>query len=201
MSREAFGLVLAAQALYGVLQFVVDNGPAFHGARLAASDALDEDARGSLIRVRVQLAMACALVEIAVGVAGGQSLLIATSPFGIALVLWALLNYWEPFGHGDAKPWSAYLILRAVGPAAAAGWFLAVGASFPLYLAGVIECAALLLVAISFRLGMGSAPRLALNATRGPWRIVATIGLPTMLWQASLASGTILLGIGGVAGA
>src|SRR5688500_8126409 len=58
MSHSAFGTVLAAQALYGVLQFVVDSGATYHGARLAAGGMLDAATRSSIIRVRLQLAAA-----------------------------------------------------------------------------------------------------------------------------------------------
>jgi O-antigen/teichoic acid export membrane protein len=201
MSRESFGAILAAQALYGVLQYVVDNGPAFHGARLAAAGALTQDVRGSLIRLRLQLAAACGIAIVAVGFAGGYALLRASAPFALALVLWALLNYWEPFGEGDGRPWSAYLVLRAAGPALAAGVLLVAGHRFPLVLAGLIECAALAGVALFFRLRMVSSAGLALRAGRGPWLVVATVGLPSMLWQASLASGTVLLGIVGATAA
>src|SRR5690349_14770255 len=39
MDRSAFGTVLAAQAIYGVMQFLVDSGPTYHGARLSAANS------------------------------------------------------------------------------------------------------------------------------------------------------------------
>src|SRR2546423_9753385 len=55
LSASEFGTVLAAQALYGVLQFLVDNGPAWFGARVAATGRLDPADRNTLIRMRLEL--------------------------------------------------------------------------------------------------------------------------------------------------
>ena len=115
LPRTTFGAVLAAQALYGVLQIVVDSGAAFHGARLAAAQTLDAPKRASLVRIRLQLAAAAAVVTFAVGLAGGWISLQANAPFAAALVLWALFNYWEPYGLGDARPMSVYLVLASGG--------------------------------------------------------------------------------------
>ena len=87
MSRETFGSVLAAQVLYGVLQIVVDNGAAWHGARLAAAGALDDAVRASLVRVRLQLCFPAALVGLAIAAAGGWQLVAPTAPFIVALFL------------------------------------------------------------------------------------------------------------------
>jgi len=54
MPRDRFGTILAAQALYGLLQIAVDNGSAWHGARIAAAGALDDDRRGEIFRIRLQ---------------------------------------------------------------------------------------------------------------------------------------------------
>lgn len=193
LPRSSFGTVLAAQALYGVLQFVVDNGATFHGARLAAALKLDAPTRASLVRVRLQLAAAAAGVTFAVAAAGGSRSLEANAPYTAALVLWALFNYWEAYGLGDGRPLSVYLVLRAVGPAAGAVLFLALGATLPAYAAGIAECLSLLVVEACFRLRPLDAFRAALRARRGPWRRVVAVGLPSIAWQIGLASGTILL--------
>ena len=201
MTRSGFGTVLAAQALYGVLQFVVDNGAAFHGARLAAARALDARTRASIVRVRLQLAALAALVMFAIAAVGGARSLTATAPFAAALVLWALFNYWEPYGLGDGRPWSAYLVLRSVGPPACAIPFLIAGGFLPLYVSGIAECVSLLAIAFLFRLHLFRALRSALSAGPGPWRRVLTVGLPSIAWQVGLASGTVLLAATGSAAA
>jgi O-antigen/teichoic acid export membrane protein len=201
MTRSAFGTVLAAQALYGVLQFVVDNGAAFHGARLAASGTLDPRTRASIVRVRLQLAFLSGLVMLSIGAVGGVRLLTATAPFAAALALWALFNYWEPYGLGDGRPWSAYLLLRSLGPPASAIPFLVAGGSLPLYVAGCAEWLSLLAIACSFRLHPLRTLRAAASARRGPWRQVLTVGIPSIAWQIGLASGTVMLAATGSAAA
>jgi len=201
MSREAFGTVLAAQALYGVLQFVVDNGAAFHGARLASVHRLDSSSRSSLVRVRLQLAAVGSVVLIAVGAGGGLRFLSANGPYVIALFLWALFNYWEAYGLGDGRPWSAYLVLRAWGPLLATLPFLVDGRHAPVYVAGVAECASLFLLLSLLRLQPLESLRAAVRAARGPWRSVITIGLPSLAWQVGLGSGTIVLALAGHPGA
>jgi O-antigen/teichoic acid export membrane protein len=197
MTREAFGTVLAAQALYGVLQLVVDNGTAFHGARLASRHRLDAASRSSLVRVRLQLAAPGLVVLAGVGVGGGLSFLSANAPYVIALVLWALFNYWEKYGVGDGRPWSAYLVLRAWGPVLATLPFLVDGRHAPVYLAGLAECASLLLLLVVWRVRPLQSLLAAMRAMRGPWRSVITIGLPSLAWQVGFGSGTIVLALAG----
>jgi O-antigen/teichoic acid export membrane protein len=197
LPRTTFGAVLAAQALYGVLQIVVDSGAAFHGARLAAAQKLDAPSRASLVRIRLQLAAAAAVVTFAVGVAGGWISLQANAPFAAALVLWALFNYWEPYGRGDARPMSVYLVLRAVAPAVFACAFLGFGTTLPAYAVGVAECLSLVAVEAYFHLQPVAALRAALKAARGPWRRVAAVGVQAIAWQIGVASGTILLATSG----
>lgn len=197
MTRAEFGTVLAAQALYGVLQFVVDNGAAFHGARLASSNKLDDVSRSSLIRVRVQLAAVGCIATIALGAAGGVHFRLANAPYVIALGLWALFNYWEPYGLGDGRPWSAYLVLRAWGPGVATLPFLLAGRHSPVYIAGAAECVCLILLLGLLRLRPLESLRAAARASRGPWRSVIAIGLPSLAWQIGLASGTIVLALAG----
>lgn len=193
MSVSTFGAVLAAQALYGVLQIVVDNGAAWHGARLAATETLDDGSRGSLVRIRFQIAIVAACIGVAIGAAGGTTSLVATLPFMAALVLFALLNVWEPFGLGDARPWSLYILARSTAPAAAALALLAAGASFPPVLAGLLEVVVIVGVAQRFRLGLWRSLQLGLRASGGPWRSVTEIGLTAVIGQFGLASGTVIL--------
>jgi O-antigen/teichoic acid export membrane protein len=197
MPRHAFGAVLAAQALYGVLQFAVDNGAAFHGARLAAAGRLDDAERASLVRLRLQLALPAMVLACAAGAVGGRRFLEAVAPFAVALALFALLTYWERFGLGDSGPWSAYVVLRAAGPAALAVAFLAAGGTLPVFLPGAVECGVIVVVALAFGLRPLTNLVRASSARRGPWRNAIDIGLPNVIGQLALASGTVLLGMFG----
>jgi O-antigen/teichoic acid export membrane protein len=201
MTLDDFGTVLAAQALYALLQYVVDNGPAFYGARLAATGRLDDVSRGPLVRLRLQLAGIAAALALGLAAVGGSELLVAVAPFALALVLFALFPYWEHFGLGESGPWSAYVILRSAGPALVAVAFLAASAGFPLFLAGVVECVVIVLLVVAFRLRAVQSLRLALSAGRGPLRESMTIGFPTIVSQIGLASGTVLLAVSGAAAA
>ncbi len=201
MPTDDFGAILAAQALYSVLLLVVDNGSGMHGARLAAAGSLGAGARASLVRLRLQLAFAMAILAVTVGLLGGRQSFLAIGPFVVALVLFAAFGYWERFGLGDSGPWSAYLVLRAFGPAFAAAGCLVASVEFPLVLAGVIECIAILLVAGFFRLRPRVDLVAALSARPGPWRTVVAVGLPAILWQIGLSSGTVLLSTFGAAAA
>jgi O-antigen/teichoic acid export membrane protein len=193
MSSETFGAVLAAQAVYSFLQIVIDNGPGLYGARLAASQRIDAEARGSIVRVRVQLGFICAVAALAVGSAAGARSLEATIPFAVALVLFAALNYWEPYGMGDVRPWSSYVVLRSAAPAGVAFACFALGRSFAPPLAGAAECAVILTIATAFRLSAHRAVRGALTAPRGPWRSVTRIGLPVVIGQLGFACGAVVL--------
>jgi O-antigen/teichoic acid export membrane protein len=201
MSPATFGTVLSAQALYGILVILLDNGAAFYGARQVAAGSLDGEHRESLIRVRLQLALAAAAIALAVSVAGGPTMVIAVAPFTVALILFALLNYWEPFGHGDARTISAYLAARSLAPALGAVAVLAIGIRFPPYLAGLLECAAIVVVGGSFAALSLRDARLAVRAPRGPWRGVLHIGMPTLLFTVAIGSGTVLLASFGAAAA
>jgi O-antigen/teichoic acid export membrane protein len=196
-----FGLVLTAQALYGLLQYAVDNGTAFHGARLAAAGRLDEATRSSIIRARIELAGIAAGVTVLVGLVGGARLLQAVGPFVVALFMFALLTYWDRFGRGEGGPWSAYLVLRAVGPAVAAGGALLAGGELPIFVPGGVECAGIAGVAIAFRLRPVADLRAGLRGSRVAWRASVSVGLPNLAWQIGLLSGPVLLGVAGAAAA
>jgi O-antigen/teichoic acid export membrane protein len=197
MDRSAFGTVLAAQAMYGVMQFVVDNGPTFHGARLTAAHSLDEPSRSSIVRVRMQIAALAALATVALSAGGGQSLAAASVPYVVALFLWGLFNYWESYGRGDGRPLSSYLVLRAAGPPAFAIPFVISGVAMPVFAPGIAECASLIVVSALFHLHPLRSLASAARAGRGPWRKVITVGAPSIAWQIGLASGTIVLVISG----
>lgn len=199
LSPDAFGLVLAAQALYGVLQYAADSGSALYGARLAAGGRLDDPQRAAIVRLRLQVAVAGVTIALAVGVIGGRDMLMAISPFSLALFLFAVLTYWERYGAGDSGPWSAYLVLRSAAPATAAAVALLLGRNLPLPAAGAAECAAIVLVGAAFRLRPGAALVSARSARPGPWRSVVAIGLPSLLWQLGLAFGIVVLGASGAA--
>jgi O-antigen/teichoic acid export membrane protein len=201
MSSKTFAAVLAAQVTYGFLQIVIDNGPGLYGARLSASHRIDTGLRGSIVRVRVELGVACALLCVAVGAAGGVLSLRATLPFALALVLFAALNYWEPYGEGDIRPWSTYVVLRAAAPAGLAALCFGLNEAFPVWLAGVAECAVIVIIAGAFRLRTYEGTRAALSAGRGPWRSVTRIGLPVVVGQLGFACGTIVLNATGAAAA
>jgi O-antigen/teichoic acid export membrane protein len=201
LSRESFGAVLAAQALYALLQFVVDNGSAFHGARLVAQGRLDDRERARIARLRLELAGGSAVVLLAVGLAAGGTSLTAAAPFAAALVAWALFRYWEPFGRGDGRPFSLYVVLRSWAPALVAAPFLLADAAFPVYAAGLAEIAALVALAAAFRMRLVGQLRDALRAPRGPWLSVALLGGPIVLFQLTLATGTVLLNAVGLAAA
>jgi len=201
MSTEAFGTVLAAQTLYGFLQIVIDNGPGFYSARLAASRRLDAQTRGSIMRVRLQLAFGAAGVALVIAAVSGTRSLEATAPFAVALLLFGALNYWESFGLGDVRPWSSYVGLRSLAPAVAALAFFVVGRSFPLVLAGFAECSVIIIVALAFKLSSQAGVTRTFSAPPGPWRSVTRIGLPVVIGQMGLASGTILLNATGSAAA
>jgi len=201
MSITDFGTVLAAQALYGILVFVVDGGSAFYGARLEAQDQLNAERLGSVVRVRLQAAALAAIVVLAVGLTAGRTFLLAAAPFALALFLFALFAFWVPFGRGESGPWSAFSAGRGLAPASAALACLALGASFPVWLAGVLESAVILTVALAFGLRPFHHLRLGLLAHTAPWRDILTVGLPTVVSQIGLASGTVLLAATGKAAA
>jgi len=67
------------------------------------------------VRVRLQSPAAGFALLIALGAAGGEWFALAIAPYAFALFLWALFNYWEPYGRGDGRPWSAYLHIAELG--------------------------------------------------------------------------------------
>jgi len=197
MELSTFGAVLAAQALYAVLQALVDVGPAQLGARRAARGAVDERVRGALTRTRLTIALPAAAGALAFALVGRGETALAVAPFALALPLFALLNTWERFGRADSAPQATYVFLRGAAPALAAGVCLALSVTFPPYLAGVAECAAIIAVMAAYRLRPLHLARLARSHRREPLRAVARIGALAILFQLSIASGTLLLSASG----
>jgi len=190
-----FGTVLAAQALYMVLQVIADNGTSFLGARRSARGELGDAQRMEIVHARVLLAGACAIAGLLIAMAGGTDLLAAFAPFASALMLFSILNVWERYGRGDVTPYAGYLLLRSVFIGSLAGAVALSGGQLPLMAAGGCELAAILVV------GMGCSawalprgvPRVALST----WRATRDIGVPAVLTQYNLAIGTVALAIAG----
>jgi hypothetical protein len=89
------------------------------------------------------------------------------------------------------------MFVRSVLPAAVASAYVLADGSFPIALAGALECVALLLlIAVT-----GQRPLrellLALRNRGARWRPVLTIGVPALLQQGSVAAGTIALSAAG----
>jgi O-antigen/teichoic acid export membrane protein len=193
MSPTTFGSVLAAQALYGVLQIVVDNGTATIGARMAARNELETEQMGEIVRIRLTLALAMAPLAVVLGVLGVSGSLAATLPFVGALVLFAIFNVWQSYGAGESRPFAIYLFMRSALPATVVVGMLAVGLDFPAALAGLLECAVLVALILLFRQRPLHDARLAARARGGPWRSVLSVGVPAIIIQASVAGGTLIL--------
>lgn len=195
MPAADFGTVLAAQALYAVLQTVVDVGPNAIGTRMAARGELDAALRAEVLRMRLVLALAVAPVAVALGALGVSGTLGGTLPFVAALCLFAVMNVWEPYGEGDSRPWAAYTFARSAVLAVVAGGFLVAGARFPVALAGILECLAILTIMLIFGRGALADLRLAgrAGARASAWRTALWIGGPSVTAQSSLAAGTLVL--------
>lgn len=196
MSIDAFGAVLAAQAMYAVLQIVIDSGTAYHGARLAASGELTSDHREDLVRSRLLLALVCIPVAVVVAALGSTDFLAATIPYLAALLLMAVLNWWEPYGHGRVGPYAGYLFGRSAGLMIVAGTLYVVGRKFPVELAGIIECGVLVIIMMTFRL-WPAGPHGLRPSRQAPWRSVFDIGLPAVVSQYNFAACVVILGLAG----
>ena len=197
MGLSTFGAVLAAQALYAVLQTLLDIGPSQVGARRAAQGPVDDGLRGALTRVRLGVAVPAACAALGFAAIGHGDSAVAVLPFAAALPLFALLNVWERFGTGDARPLAAYLFLRSAAPAAAAGTCLVLSVSFPPFLAGLMECASILAVMAVYRLQPLRLARAMRVARREPLEPMARIGAVSILFQLTVSSGTLLLSASG----
>jgi hypothetical protein len=185
--------VLAAQSLYGLLQMVLDNGASWEGARHAAAATLTPDRRAALIRARTLLAAASTVVTLAVGLVGDERMLIASAPFMMALVLFALLNVWEPLGQGRMGPYATLVGGRSLALATVVLGASVLGWHLPLIVPGCVECAVILLAAT---LARQARPRLV-SAEKTPWATIGRVGTPAVVLQYDLAIGTVLLGVSG----
>ena len=193
MPLAAFGTVLAAQTLYGLLLYAFDYGSALQGARLAAAGALDDDARAAIVWTRICAALGVACVALLIGAVGGTSSLLAIAPFAVALPLAASMRYWEPFGLGDGRPWAAYLVLRGWGPALAAVAAIGLSRQLPVFVPGIVECVGLVAVMLTFRLRPIADLTAASRARAGAFATTLRVGLPSVVWQLGLLSGPVML--------
>jgi len=190
-----FGIALTAQAMYGVLQIVVDNGAAFHGARLAARKGLDVAGRNELARARVTLALGGGLVGLLTASVGGWDLVRAFAPFAVALYLFALLNVWEPYGEGRMLPYAAFLVLRSLLLAVVIGAVALAGGSVPLELVGLCEVGAVVVAGAFFASWL--VPRSGPRVRRSTWRSIFDIGSQGLIVQYNFSVLTIIFGVTG----
>lgn len=190
-----FGTVLAAQALYGVLQMIADNGTGLMGARWSARGELGDARRREVARARTLLAGVCVVVGLAIAAAGGPDLLEAFIPFAVALMLFSVLNVWERYGRGDVRPYASYLLLRSLLVGALAGTVALAGGELPLFAVGACEVAAIVLVGVGC--SAWALPRGGVRVSASVWRTVRDIGLPAVLTHYNLAVGTVLLAVAG----
>lgn len=196
---ERFGTVLTAQALYGVLQIILDNGPAFHGARAAAQETLDADSREEVVRARVALSIPCALAGVGISGIGGLELLTGFAPFALALTLFSVLNVWEPYGKGNVLPYATYLLLRSTILGGVIGVFAFLSTSAPAVTAGLCELAAIMVTGVLYT-AWSALPRVSI-VRRATWRAIYELGFPALITQYNLAIAVILLGVTGRAAA
>jgi O-antigen/teichoic acid export membrane protein len=152
MSADAFGTVLGAQALYMALQVLVNAGSWLYGARVAAQDELSDEARARTTRVRLELALLGALGSVAFALVAGGSMALAVLPYTLALLMFALMNTWEPFGSGRRAPYLGYISFRSVTPALIAWALLLAGTTQAVLIPGLAECATIVLASVLWRL-------------------------------------------------
>lgn len=191
-----FGFILAAQSLYGVLQIVLDNGAMWEGARQAAAGTLTSTRRIALVRARFILALLCVATTVIVGTLGDVRVLVASGPFMVALVVFALLNVWEPLGHGRMAPYATYVAGRSAALGLAVLCAAAAGVVLPIVVPGLLECVVIVLAAVVAR-----QPRPTVSAhgerLKLPWASIWRIGAPAVVSQYNYAIGTVVLGVTG----
>lgn len=197
LDTRELAAVLTAQAVFNVLFLLVDNGTAYWGARAVAAGELGASERASLVRVRLQLAVLAGVCGLAICWTGGVRTAAAFAPYAGVLVLVALLNVWERWGRGDARPLSVWLCLRGGGLAMLGTAFHLAAADLPVWVPGLLEGAVVLLVAAVFRLSPLRHLRAALRADSGPWRSTTQIGAPALLGQLGLAGSVVMLNAAG----
>ncbi len=195
LGLQAFGTVLACQAMYGVMQVITDNGSGIHGARQAARGELGEQERAELQSSRILLAFGSALVALAIAGAVAPSLVSPLIPFAVALLGFSVLNVWEPYGRGEARPYASYLILRSLLLAILVVACLVSGLEFSLWFAGLCEVAAVAITGFAFR--AWSVPRVWKMPGADTWRAIGNIGGPSLMTQVTFATGTVMLGFAG----
>jgi hypothetical protein len=122
-------------------------------------------------------------------------------PYAVALLFFAALNTWEPFGLGRHGPYVAYLALRSITPGIVAWCVLAAGDTQAVWAPGVAELATLLTVTLGFRLHPLRAVRRALQVHEGPRRAIMRVTVCQTAAVAMVAVGTLTLTAAGAAAA
>jgi O-antigen/teichoic acid export membrane protein len=201
MTSHELGTMLSAQALYLTLQVFVDGGAWLYGARAASSAAVDDRLRGQITYVRLEFAALGAAGSIAFALFAGGAMPAAVLPYAVALLFFAALNTWEPFGLGRHGPYVAYLALRSITPGIVAWCVLAAGDTQAVWAPGVAELATLLTVTLVFRLHPLRAVRRALQVHEGPRRAIMRVTVCQTAAVAMVAVGTLTLTAAGAAAA
>lgn len=192
---DRFGTVLTAQALYGVLQIIVDNGTSFLGARRSARGALTAEQRQEIVALRLALAMVCVVAGVAITGVGAGRTLEAFAPFAGALLLFAVLNVWEDYGAGRVLPYTAYLLLRSLTLAVVVSAFAIAGADAPLVIGGLCELGAVAIAMLAFR--AVALPGRRWRIDRATLRSTRDIGAPALITQYDFAAPTVIFGVTG----
>jgi peptidoglycan/xylan/chitin deacetylase (PgdA/CDA1 family) len=199
MTHEEFGTVLGAQALYMALQILVNAGSWLYGARAAAVEPLSDEARAQTTRVRVELALLGVVACAAFATAAGGTMRLAILPYAVALLLFALMNTWEPFGSGRRKPYLAYIAFRSVVPALVATALLLSGSHQSVVIPGLAECATILIASAVFGLAPLRHVRHLLVTRAGPRMGILRVSLPQIGAYIVEATGTLTLSLIGAA--
>jgi len=192
---DDLGRVLAAQALYGLLQVLLDTGSLLHGARLAAVNGVTSEIRGEICASRLLIALAGLAVSIPILTTVAAGLVEPFLPYAPALLLFALLNVWEPYGEGQAGAYAFYVALRSAVVAVAVVIVYVIGQSMPPIGVGLCEIVAVLTTGFAFR--AWTRPREVRFPARAFWRSIRDVGGPSLMTQATYAAGTLILGAAG----
>lgn len=192
---DDLGRVLAAQALYGLLQVLLDTGSLLHGARLAATNGVTPEIRGEVCASRLLIALAGLAVSMPILTIVATGLVGPFLPYAPALLLFALLNVWEPYGEGQAGAYAFYVALRSTVVAVAVVIVYAIGQSMPPIGVGLCEIVAVLITGFAFR--AWTLPREARFPARAFWRSIRDVGGPSLITQATYSAGTLVLGAAG----
>lgn len=192
---RSFGIVLACQALYGVMQIVVDNGTAMHGARQSAGSTLTGAERDGIVVARLMMAVIGLVVSVGAVALAAPDFLRPLLPYAIALLPFALLNVWEPYGRGAVRAFATYLSLRSLVLAGTVTVCALTPLTFSVEMAGSSELVAILVTGCLFR--AWSIPTALGLPPAAVWRSIRDVGLPSFITQVTLASSTVILAMAG----